>query len=264
MMIVHVNEHQDIRLEPYRFMRERDVAGRGDRFIAEGKVVLNCLAKSHDFQADSLLILESRLAGISELLERFPPHLPIYVTGQDVMDGIAGFHVHRGILASGIRIRRQAMTDMVRECRDDALVVVLSGISNHDNVGGIFRNAAAFGAGAVILDDQCCNPLYRKALRVSVGGILTVPWTMGGTAEGIAGTLLAAGFSLFALSPTGRKDIRSLPVSGKRAIFLGSEGHGLSPSITGSLETFQIPMKGDFDSLNVSTASAIAMMLATA
>ena len=262
-MIIQISEADDLRLEPYRFVRERDVAGRGERFIAEGKVVLNCLAKSRDFQAESLLILDSRLAGLSNLLASLPPQLPVYVAGQEILDRVAGFHVHRGILASGIRTRRRTMTDIVFDCPDNPLLVVLSGISNHDNIGGIFRNAAAFGADGVILDNHCCNPLYRKALRVSVGGVLTVPWATGRSADAIAADLSAAGFSLFALSPSGANDIRSIPISGKRAIFLGSEGHGLAPSIMNSLETFRIPMKGNFDSLNVSTASGIVLMLGT-
>jgi tRNA G18 (ribose-2'-O)-methylase SpoU len=146
---------------------------------------------------------------------------------------------------------------------DNALVVVLSAISNHDNVGAIFRNAAAFGAHAVILDKQCCNPLYRKALRVSVGGVLRIPWVMDGSAEVIAAKLANAGFTLCALSPSGAQDIRTIPAKGKRAIFLGSEGDGLAPSILQSLKTYRIPIEENFDSLNVATASGIALMLAT-
>ena len=263
-MIVQIHDANDVRLEPYRFVRERDVAGRGQRFIAEGKVVLSCLATSQDFQAESLLILESRLNGLVALLGKFADTLPTYVVGQSLMDQISGFHVHRGILASGVRIRRHSVPDLVSDMPDDALVVVLSNISNHDNVGGIFRNAAAFGAHAVILDEQCCNPLYRKALRVSVGGVLRVPWVLDGSAEVIAANLSNAGFALCALSPSGFEDIRTIPAKGKRAVFLGSEGDGLSPSILRSLKTYRIPIEDDFDSLNVATASGIAMMLATA
>lgn len=263
-MIVEISTADDSRLEPYKFIRERDLSGRGDRFIAEGKVVLNCLARSPDFHAESLLVLKSRLAGLSTQLDAFPPTLPVYVAGQDVMDGIAGFHVHRGILASGVRTRRRPMADLVSNTPGEALVVVLSAISNHDNVGGIFRNAAAFGADAVLLDDQCCNPLYRKALRVSVGGVLNVPWAFGGPVETIAAGLLEAGFSLCALSPSGTRDVRLIPASGKRALFLGSEGHGLPQAIIETMQTYKIHMTGGFDSLNVSTASGIAMMLAKA
>jgi tRNA G18 (ribose-2'-O)-methylase SpoU len=263
-MIIPIDDAGDGRLAPYRFVRERDIAGRGDRFIGEGKVVLACLATSRDFEAESLLILEGRLDGARELIDRFPPTLPVYAVSQDVMDQIAGFHVHRGILASGVRNRHTSLHDLISAMPDTALVVVLSNISNHDNVGGIFRNAAAFGANAVILDDQCCNPLYRKALRVSVGGVLKVPWVLDGKAEAIAGVLSAAGFSLSALSPAGAENIRTIPTSGKRAIFLGSEGHGLAASILGSLKTYSIEMSPGFDSLNVATASGIALMLATA
>jgi tRNA G18 (ribose-2'-O)-methylase SpoU len=263
-MIVEIDTADDVRLEPYRFIRERDLAGRGDRFIAEGKVVLSCLAGSQDFRADSLLILKSRLDGLSAQLDAFPPTLPVYVAGQHIMDGIAGFHVHRGILASGVRVRRRPMADLVSNAPANALIVVLSGISNHDNVGGIFRNAAAFGADALLLDDQCCNPLYRKALRVSVGGVLTVPWAIGGPVATIAERLLEADYSLCALSTSGAKDVQMIPATGKRALFLGSEGHGLPPTVIETMETYKIPMPGGFDSLNVSTASGIAMMLASA
>lgn len=263
-MIFEVSEADDVRLEPYRFVRERDIVGRGKKFVAEGKVVLNCLAYSRDFQAESLLILKNRLDGIAALLEEFPKALPIYVVGQDVMDSIAGFHVHRGILASGIRTRHRTLADIVLGCPDDALIIVLAGISNHDNVGGIFRNAAAFGAAAVILDEQSCNPLYRKSLRVSVGGVLTVPWIREGSLETIAATLSNAGYELCALATSGTNDVHSIPRSGKRAILLGSEGHGLPQSVIDSVKSFRIPMSGGFDSLNVATASGIAMMLATA
>ena len=261
-MIVQINDANDVRLEPYRFVRERDIAGRGERFIAEGKVVLSCLAVAQDFQAESLLILESRLNGLTGMVEKFPKTTPVYVVGQSIIDDITGFHVHRGILASGIRIRRRSLMELVSNMPDEALVIVLSGISNHDNVGGIFRNAAAFGASAVILDQQCCNPLYRKALRVSVGGVLRVPWMMEGTPEEIASGLSKAGFILCALSPAGAENIRTIPARGKRAIFLGSEGDGLSPSILRSLKTYRIQIEDGFDSLNVATASGIAMMLA--
>ena len=262
-MIVEITEADDVRLEPYRLVRERDIVGRGDRFIAEGKVVLNCLARSQDFEAQSLLVLKNRLDGLVDQLRAFPSRLPVFVAGQDIIDGLAGFHVHRGVLACGIRKQTRSLADLISKLSTDSLLVVLSGISNHDNVGGIFRNAAAFGADAVVLDDQCCSPLYRKALRVSVGGVLTVPWVMCGSAISIASRLAHAGFTLCALSPSGTMDIRSIPASGKRALFLGSEGHGLSPEVAGSMQTYRIGMSGGFDSLNVATASGIAMMLAS-
>ena len=142
-------------------------------------------------------------------------------------------------------------------------MVLLSNISNHDNVGAIFRNAAAFGANAVLLDAQCCSPLYRKAIRVSVGGVLTIPWAQGGSCEEISSELDRLGFQFAALSPSGKFDISGLPNTGRRALVLGSEGHGLPQPVLDRLKTYQIPMNGNFDSLNVATASGIAMYLAS-
>lgn len=263
-MIIPIVDKDDVRLNAYRFVRERDVVGRGDHFIAEGKVVLSCLVDAQDFEAESLLVLEGRLNGIMDIVDRFASSVPVYVANRQVLDAVAGFQVHRGILASGNRTSWRTCGGLIQIMPDDALVIVLSGISNHDNVGSIFRNAAAFGADAVILDEQCCNPLYRKALRVSVGGVLKTPWAIGGTIETIAKSLAETGFSLSALSTSGTHDIREVPVSGRRALFLGSEGHGLPQSVLQAMKTYRIPIKPGFDSLNVATASGIAMMLATA
>jgi tRNA G18 (ribose-2'-O)-methylase SpoU len=255
---IRIHDPHDPRISGFLNIRERDLVGREGKFVAEGRVVLNVLAES-GHELESILILQNRVEGAAGLLASFEGNAPVYVTDQRVMDATAGFHLHRGIIAIAKRKAEPALGDLLGNLPKNALVVVLSAISNHDNMGSIFRNAAAFGADAVILDSQCCDPLYRKALRVSVGGVLKVPFLKGSDVAGICAALDKQGFALAALSPAGKHEVAHLPKEGKRAIILGTEGEGLPMSILASLPTFRIPMPGTFDSLNVATASGIAL-----
>jgi tRNA G18 (ribose-2'-O)-methylase SpoU len=141
----------------------------------------------------------------------------------------------------------------------NALVVGLIGLANHDNVGGIFRNAAAFGVGAVLLDQETCDPLYRKAVRVSVGGALVVPFTRVASAEAMVQGLQAASFDVIALSPSGNEILSRVKPFPRTALLLGAEGPGLPPELLARTRTVSIPMSGGFDSLNVATTSGIAL-----
>lgn len=175
------------------------------------------------------------------------------------MDRIAGFHMHRGILAIGSRGDPQPVEALLARMPASALIVVLVGISNHDNMGSIFRNAAAFGAQAVLLDPTCCDPLYRKAIRVSVGAALKVPFAAFSDSAGFTAALDRFGFSQFALSPRGETDIRSADRPPRLALYLGTEGEGLPEDLLARLRTLRIGMAEGFDSLNVAAASAIAL-----
>jgi tRNA G18 (ribose-2'-O)-methylase SpoU len=142
---------------------------------------------------------------------------------------------------------------------EKALVVGLVGLANHDNVGGIFRNAAAFGANAVLLDPETCDPLYRKAIRVSVGGALVVPFTRAPAADALVQALQAASFEVIALSPSGTEILSQIRPVRRTALILGAEGPGLPPDLLARTRTVSIPMSGGFDSLNVATTSGIAL-----
>ncbi|MDE2487329.1 MAG: RNA methyltransferase, partial [Alphaproteobacteria bacterium] len=135
----------------------------------------------------------------------------------------------------------------------------LFGIANHDNMGGLFRNAAAFGADAVLIDAASCDPLYRKAIRVSVGATLTVPFARVGAAAQSVEALAAAGFELIALSPSGRNALADLAAAPRQAALFGAEGPGLGPEVVARSRTVAIPMAGGFDSLNVATTSGIVL-----
>jgi tRNA G18 (ribose-2'-O)-methylase SpoU len=256
---IRIDDPHDPRIAPYGQIRERDLVGRDGRFIAEGKVVLNVLFSARRFEAESALVLESRRDGMVETLALADPAMPVYVASQSVMDAIAGFHIHRGILALGRKRGSDDAQDLLNALQNDALVVVLVGVSNHDNVGAIFRNAAAFDADAVLLDRTCCDPLYRKAIRVSVGAALKVPFATIGDDTALFETLDRAGFTQIALSPGGKSDIGELTRTGRTALYLGTEGEGLPPGLMARMKTARISMSESFDSLNVAAASAIAL-----
>ena len=256
---IRIDDPRDSRVAAYLDIRERDLAGRQGRFVAEGKVVLDLLLSSGRFGAESILVLENRLSGLNDILHKAPADLPVYVVTSAMMDAIAGFHMHRGILAIGRKATAQAAGPLLDALPAQALVVVLVGIANHDNMGAIFRNAAAFGADAVLMDATCCDPLYRKAIRVSVGAALKIPFAFFTDTAGFTAMLAERGFQQFALSPRGRTDIRDAKPAGRLALYLGTEGEGLPESLLARLQTVRITMSKGFDSLNVAAASAIAL-----
>lgn len=259
MNLIPIDDPRDPRVAAYLDIRERDLVGRHGRFVAEGKVVLNLLLSTGRFAAESALVLENRLPGLEPVLQQAPSEFPVYVARSEIIDQIAGFHMHRGILAIGIRAGQPSAEALLEDLPPRALVVVLVGISNHDNMGAIFRNAAAFSADAVLLDATCCDPLYRKAIRVSVGAALKVPFAVFDGIERFTATLDRLGFSQFALSPRGETDIRATQPSPRLALYLGTEGEGLPQELLARLRTMRIEMAEGFDSLNVAAASAIAL-----
>jgi tRNA G18 (ribose-2'-O)-methylase SpoU len=141
----------------------------------------------------------------------------------------------------------------------DGDVLVLSGIANHDNIGGIFRNAAAFGVKAVLLDSDCCDPLYRKAIRVSVGAVLLVPFARLAPGEDPLALVERHGFAPLALSPAGTTLLSEIHPEPRQALLLGAEGPGLASELIDRARSVRIEMSGGFDSLNVATTSGIVL-----
>jgi tRNA G18 (ribose-2'-O)-methylase SpoU len=258
-MAVTITDPDDPRIEPYRDLRERDLVGRRGRFIIEGEVVLRAFAAAGRHRLDSVLLAEKRVEGLADVLGALPADVPVHVAAQPVLDAVVGFHIHRGILALGTRAPEPDIDDLLAGLCPRATVLALFGVSNHDNVGGIFRNAAAFGAGAVLLDGACCDPMYRKAIRVSVGATLTTPFArLADGADAIA-LLERHGFEVLALSPAGAEPLHALVPPARAALLLGAEGPGLPDALMARARTVSIPMAGRFDSLNVATASGIAL-----
>jgi tRNA G18 (ribose-2'-O)-methylase SpoU len=259
-MIVPIDDPADPRVAPYVQVRERDVAGRGDGFIAEGEVVLRVLlGAGARVRAASLLVATNRLARLAALLADLDDAVPVYAASQGVMDAVVGFPIHRGILAHGLRPRDPGAAALLADLPPRAVALALFGVSNHDNIGGIFRNAAAFGAAAVLLDGACCDPLYRKAIRVSVGATLRVPFARLATDEDAVALLEAAGFTALALSPAAADPVAGLARPARAALLLGAEGPGLAPALLARSRAIGIRMAAGWDSLNVAAASAIAL-----
>ena len=257
--ITQIDDPDDPRIAAYRQVRERDLAGREGVFIAEGEVVLRLLIASRRFTPASLLIAEKRVAGLSIMFKDLPGDVPIYSAGQTVLDAVVGFPIHRGILALGRRTAPPAPDALLASLPARALVVALFGIANHDNVGGIFRNAAAFGADAVILDATSCDPLYRKAIRVSVGAALVVPFARLAPGEDVLSLFERHRFSALALSPSGDTSLAELRRPDRVAVLLGAEGPGLPTDLVARTRSVRIPMAEGFDSLNVATASGVVL-----
>lgn len=294
---IPIDDPDDPRIEPYRAIRERDLVGRQESFIAEGAVVIGVLLTRSRYTPSSLLIAENRVEAARTLLEQVPFNrnqldrkghaqviepeaiscrpdgsvraekalagtgacCPVYVASRQVMDQIAGFPLHRGLLAHGVRGPLPDWRDLLPPPGQPALIVGLVGLANHDNVGGIFRNAAAFGADAVLIDPTSCDPLYRKAIRVSVGASLMVPFARFSDPAELAAGLRAAGITPFALATDGAQDLAEITPPARAAVFLGAEGPGLPDEILALTETVRIPIAPGFDSLNVATTAGIAL-----
>jgi len=258
--LVPISDPSDPRLAAYVAVREKDLVGRQGEFVAEGEVVLRVLlGGSARAKAHSVLVAENRVGRLVALAPRLEAQIPVYVASQAVMDAIVGFPIHRGMLAHGARPPDLGAGSLLASLPTTATVLVLFGIANHDNMGGLFRNAAAFGVDAVLLDPRCCDPLYRKAIRVSVGAALKVPFARLTEGEDALALLEAAGFGALALSPAGAESVADLRRSTRAAVLLGAEGPGLPPPILARSHTLRIPMAEGWDSLNVAAASAIVL-----
>lgn len=263
MPLINISHADDARIEEFCQIRERDLIRSSGQFIAEGKVVLrhllNANSRSSKFQINKLLILENRVAGLQHLIAKLAVDIPIYVAKRDVIDAIAGFPMHRGILALGSYDGTIDDLSWIEEGQEVSLVLIASQIANHDNMGSIFRNASAFGVHRILLDDQCCNPLYRKAIRVSVGATLTVPFSNAINLKATLPQLVERGYGLFGLTPSGGVPIRGVKFPPKTAIVIGAEGRGIEEDILSTIENVQINQSNDIDSLNVSMATGIAL-----
>lgn len=234
-----------------------DVAARSARepveglFIAEGaKVIGRAVAAGYVPQA--VLTEDKWLSSLAESLDQVD--VEVLVASPDVLREVTGYRVHRGALAAMGRRPLRGVGEIVSGAN---FVAVLVDLVDHTNVGAIFRNAAALGVDAILVTPGCADPLYRRSVKVSMGAVLTLPWTRTGA------DLLAdlSGFTTMALTPAADAvdiDRAAGDVIG-RAVLLGTEGDGLPRDLLDRVDVrVRIPMSGGVDSLNVAAASAIA------
>ncbi len=265
--MIPIDSEDDERLADYRNVPDPQLVKERGIFIAEGRLVVRRLLEESALAARSVMVTEAALAGIAEALAR-RPELPVYLVPQAVMNLVTGFNIHRGCLAIGERRAPIPWTRLVAGART---VLVLERIGNADNVGGIFRNAIAFGVDAVLLGPACADPLYRKAIRTSMGATLLVPFARVDPWPDALRQLRELGFSTIALTPASdaislRDLVTTLAgrraaggVGGPAAIVVGHEGEGLTTEAMEACDhRARIPMSG-FDSLNVASAAAIAL-----
>ena len=260
MTLIPITDPDDPRVAAFRHVKERDLTGREGRFIAEGKGVVRVLTSPASLCAtDSLLLAENRVDAMAEAIRGLEEGTPVYVASQGVIDAVAGFPLHRGVLAVGRKPAPLSVAALLDRAAPDAVVVCAVGIGNHDNMGGLFRNAAAFGAHGVVLDAGCCDPFYRKAIRVSVGAVLRTPMATAASADAMLDALEGAGFEVLALTPSAAEPLGAVRGGGRQAVLLGAEGPGLPASVIRRCRPVGIAMSGGFDSLNVAATSAIAL-----
>ena len=253
----------DSGLAPYRLVGKPEELAREGLFVAEGRLVLPRLLTSR-YRVHSVLLSEPARVSLQPMLDAHP-HVRTLVAPADTIAEVAGYNFHRGCLALGYRKPPPPLVSLLEPgARSLEPVLLLEGVNNPDNIGGIFRTAHAFGARAVILGPNCGDPLYRKAIRTSIGATLDVPWTTVADLDEAANQLRGYGHQLIALTP----DPSAIPlreaVAGAAgssiAFMLGSEGFGLSEEALSLAHTrARIPMQPDADSLNVAAAASIAL-----
>ena len=257
--LIHVSDADDPRLADYRDLRDvslrKSLESEHGLFLAEGeKVVRRALQAGH--RARSFLMAERWLAGLADVLD--PSDAPCFVVTEQLAERVTGFHVHRGALAS---LERRPLPSVEAVLAGATSVLVLEDIVDHTNVGAVFRSAAALGFDAVLLAPRCADPLYRRAVKVAMGAVFSVPWTRLPSWYDALPDLSARGFTTVALTlAEGSVPIEEAVAGlGRVALVLGSEGHGLSPRWQETADRRAvIPMQAGIDSLNVAAASAVA------
>ncbi|HET9077264.1 MAG TPA: RNA methyltransferase [Acidimicrobiales bacterium] len=261
--MIPVSEGDDERLAGYRHLIAGDRSSRHDRrsatFVVEGARAIGRLLEE-GWPTRSVLLSDRRAAARPDLVEAAEAAgVDVFVAPRDLFDGIAGYPVHRGALALAERPPERRPGEIVAGAR---LVLVVEAVNDFENLGALFRNAAAFGAGAVLLDPRTADPLYRRCVRVSLGQVLRVPFARVGEWPSGLETLTAAGFTIVALTPAGdvAMDQAAGSVGGPVAVMVGSEADGLTPqALSWAGRAVRIPMAPGVDSLNVATAAAIGL-----
>jgi len=264
MNIETIDTLDDDRVADYRNVPDPVLLKQRGLFVAEGRLVVRHLLAGHHYAVRSVLASPTALESLRDVMD-IRPGIPIYVAPVDVLSGIVGFNMHRGCLAICERPIGATVAATLALAASARLIVVAEQIANADNMGGLFRNAMAFGAGAVLLSPDCCDPLYRKAVRVSIGGTVRVPsavvedWPAGLSA------LKQAGYTLVGLTPDARaEELGEWAFHERRparvALVVGHEGFGLGEAALAMTDVrVRIEMVAGVDSLNVATAAGIAM-----
>jgi tRNA G18 (ribose-2'-O)-methylase SpoU len=227
-------------------------------FIAEGHETISRAVES-GYEIRSVLCEEKWLATV---LNSVNEATPIFIASKEILEEVAGYHVHRGALAAFFRPELISPETLLAKSNR---VLLLEGLVNHTNVGAIVRSAAAFGFDALLIDQFCADPLYRRAIRTSMGTIFSLPWTRLLDWPASAQVVRDSGFAIVALTPNDlAQSVSDVELPARLVLVLGTEGDGLRTSTSNIADLLlRIPMKAGIDSLNVSAAAAVAMYAMT-
>ena len=265
--IIEITDFHAPELDPYARLTQNQLRNRLEPekgiFIAESPKVID-RALDAGYEPVSLLMERRQITGPAAGILSRCGDAPVYTADRELLAALTGFELTRGVLCA---FRRPAPLPVEELCRDARRVAVLEGIVDSTNVGAIFRSAAALNMDAVLINPSCCDPLCRRAVRVSMGTVFQVPWGQLGDSpadwpEKGMDVLHALGFKTAAMALSDRSvsiDDEQLAREPKLAIVLGTEGDGLAASTIASCDyTVKIPMSHGVDSLNVAAASAVA------
>ena len=263
MAVEHIERADDPRVAGYRGLRDGELARARGLFVAEGRIVVRRILEDGRYRVQSVLVNDAARRDLESTFANMAADVTIFVSHAKELAEIAGFDMHRGCVALVERPAEMPVDDLIASVR---LLVVLEAVANADNVGGVFRNAAAFGAGGVLLSPGCCDPLYRKAIRTSMGAVLGVPFARAAGADWpeVLTRVRAAGFTIAALTP--REPSETLEIFAARprpdrvALIVGTEGAGLTAAVEAAADNrVRIPIAGGVDSLNLAVATGIAL-----
>ena len=254
---VPIESLDDPRVARYRHVADLAALNEHGVFVAEGRLVVRRLLDLQQWPIESILLTQPAASNLQDVLDKTTA--PVYLVEQSIMNALAGFNIHRGCLAL---VRRPATPTLDRMAAGPlSRVLVLEGVNNPDNVGGLFRSAAAFGVELVVLGPNCGDPLYRKAIRTSMAATLVIPFAYATQWPGAIRDLRTDGFTVVALTPSRTvAPLEEVFPHSKLAILVGTEGSGLSDeALRTATFKIRIPTTADVDSLNVTTAASIAM-----
>lgn len=264
---VRINDPDDPRLDDYRTLtdpelRKRFEAERGV-FIVESPLAVEALVASpYGPRTRSLLVGERRLERMAPVVRALTDlGVAVYTAPAGVLRATAGFDLHRGVVAA---VDRPAPVEAAVVVAGASTVLAVEGVNDHENLGGLFRNAAAFGVDAVVLDPTCADPLYRRSVRVSMGHVLGVPHARATMWPGLLADLVAEGRRVVALTPgasTTLANLEPVTLGARLVVAVGAEGPGLTAETltAAGIEPVRIAMAPRIDSLNVATSAAVAL-----
>ena len=265
MRVETIESLDDPRVRAYRNVRDPELRRDDGLFLAEGRLNVLRLVEGPRFRVHSLFVTPTALSGLGDALGNLSDEASVYVAAQPILNGVVGYDLHRGCIAAGLRGEPAGFESLVAPSQEPSLLVALEHLTNPDNVGAVFRNAMAFGADGALLCPRTSDPLYRKAIRVSMGATLQLPFARFEAWPAGLEKLRAADYRIIALHPSAAREIRELDlatpgVPARLVLVLGSEGPGLA-SETRALahDEARIAMAPGMESLNVATAAAIAL-----